>query len=160
MSVAAEPCASDDGNFGKYDRVACDFCAEHGKKHGQCCDSIYRNSDGRDDDGFFSTESPDKDCNDINDGCTGGEAECYPGLTCGYGQTCQLQTNNPNAHAAAALVPSSSSTASTTTLQGVSSLVFVAGAAAMIAMMVVRHRGLLHRHQYNAVDATATRMDV
>lgn len=157
VSMVAEPCAN---GFGEYDMDACNFCAEHGKNTLVCCDAIYHHSLGHDDD-VASTNY----CNAIGEFCYVGAGQCYPGLTCvkesdlwlPHG-TCQLKADDPNADAAAAaLVPSSSSTG-TTTMQGVSSFVFVAGAAAMIAMMVVRHRGLLHRHQYSAVEAT--RIDV
>ena len=48
VSVTAEPCASNDGNYGQYDMTACNACAEHGNKlGGQCCDALYRHSFGR-----------------------------------------------------------------------------------------------------------------
>jgi hypothetical protein len=84
VSVAAEPCASNDGNYGKYDMEKCNFCAEHGTTFGQCCDAIYRHSDGRDDD--WLKEDVKDDCIDVyeisKEGCDVGEGQCYPGLMC------------------------------------------------------------------------------
>ena len=173
--IAAEPCARSGGGYGVYDMVACNECAKNGKGKGECCDWLYRHSFGRDDDDFIGNT----ECYNPGDECTAGDAKCLPGLTCignnskNYftgilTETCVLNTDDPNAHPDAhpytgpvpgSLVPNSSSTG-ITTLQGVSSFVFVAGAAAMIAMKVVRHRGLLRRHQYSEVDVTATCMDV
>ena len=80
VSVAAEPCAPNGGNYGQYDMTACNECAEHGKKHGQCCGAIYRNSLGRsDDDG---DDSPTDGCVDLGDSCDVGSGACTPGLTC------------------------------------------------------------------------------
>jgi hypothetical protein len=145
--------------------TACNYCAEHGKGHGICCDSIYRHSHGRDDDDFFQTKNDGVDCTDMGGTCNVGQANCYPGLTCGaptFGaetigaaKTCQLKEDDPNAHAAAALVMSSSSTGAK---GGPSFVLIVLGllGAAVIALKVAqrRHRGLLRRHQYNEVDAT------
>ena len=176
--IAAEPCAGADG-WGIYDMTACNLCATSGKGKGQCCDAIYRHSLGRNDDTYLDFNTLNFECIDLNGECTAGDATCYPGLTCVGNnaknyftgiltETCVLNTDDPNAHAAAkpdpnaqaaatALVTSSSSTTGTTTTS-VSSFVLVAGAAAMLAMKVVRHR--LHRHQYSEVKATATRIDV
>lgn len=57
ISVAAEPCNPNDGNGGEenYDMTKCNWCAEHGNGQGQCCDSIYHNSLGRDTSIFTST---------------------------------------------------------------------------------------------------------
>ena len=157
--IAAEPCAT---KYGEYDMVACNFCAESGKGHGVCCDSIYRHSLGRNDDDIFGQDNPYESCVDLPGGrfpadCNVGQADCYPGLFCNAAKTCQLKENDPNAHAAASLVTSSSTG---TTMTSVSSFVLIAVGATMIAMKVVRHRVLLHRHQYSEVEATATRIDV
>ena len=206
--IAAEPCLPGDNNsqgfanngYGAYDMTACNYCAKSGKGHGECCDSIYRHSSGRDDDDFFQTENDGVDCADVNDGCIVGEGQCYPGLTCGAAKTCQLKTDDPNAHPATCdpqcgpgtfcsealtctvngahleyvndvgqqveLLGEKERNKDTTTTKGDPSFVFVVVGllgAAMLALKVVlqrRHRGLLRRHQYNEVDATATRIDV
>ena len=168
VSVAAEPCAN---GFGAYDMVACNECAENGKNQGYCCNAIYRHSLGRNDDDF-SDGNEVAFCCDVNQDCKVGVDDCFPGLICvddpnsvGANPKCQLNANDPNAHAAASsLVTSSSSTGNTT--GGPSFVLVVVGllGAAMMALTVVvqrHHRGLLRRHQYSAVDATtATRIDV
>ena len=129
-----------------------------------CCNAIYCHSLGRDDDDFADGNDLGL-CSPLQKKCGPGANNCYPGLICvrdnihyrGMG-TCQLPTDNLEAHAAASLVTSSSSTSNTTT-GGPSFVLVVVGLldAAIIAMTVVlqrRHRGLLRRHQYNAVDAT------
>ena len=164
VSIAAEPCLGKDG-YGIYDMPACDFFADSGKGHGECCDSIYRNSLGRDDDDIAEGGV---ECYDVNHSCDKGQGDCYPGLICAD-STCTLPTDNPEAHAACrgcdvALVTWSSTTGTIT--KGGPAFVMVVvsllGAAAMIALQVVqrRHRVLLRRHQYSEVEATATRMDV
>ena len=151
--------------------TACNFCAEHGNGHGQCCDAIYHNSLGRST-SIFDSMFDNSDCYLLGLGCTVGQSECYPGLTCAgnndknyftgeLDETCVLNKDADKYTSgvfSGSLVTSSSSTGTTTT--SVSSVVLVAGAAVMIAMKVVRHRVLLRRHQYSAVDATATRIDV
>ena len=83
---AAEPCVpahTDDNDkfgYGRYDMPACDFCAHRGHGHGQCCDSIYRNSLGRNDDTMFDDEVPGSDCFSIGEECKVGEGACFPGL--------------------------------------------------------------------------------
>ena len=115
-------------------------------------------------------------CYDLGHSCTVGNDECYPGLTCAGNndknyftgeltETCVLNADADKytSGIGALVVTSSSSTTGTTTTTRVSAVVFVAGAAAvLIAMMkVVRHRVLLHRHQYSeVVEATATPIDV
>ena len=105
--------------------------------------------------------------------CTPGDADCMPGLTCVGNNvrnyytgtlkgTCQLNTDDPNAHAASSLLTSPSTG---NTNNGGHSFVLVVISllgAAMITMQVVlqrRHRVLLRRHQYSEVDAS-TRIDV
>ena len=151
--------------------VACNACAEHGKGKGQCCDSLYRHSLGRNDDDVINDNGPYESCFGIGEKCTPGDADCMPGLTCVGNNvrnyytgtlkgTCQLNKNDPNAHAASLLSTSSSLTGNTTK-SGPSFVLVVVGllGAAMIAMKVGRPRGLFRRHQYKEVDAT-TRMDV
>ena len=131
-----------------------------------CCDSICRNSLGRDDDDIAEGGV---ECYDVNHACTKEQGDCYPGLVCAD-STCTLPTDNPEAHAACrgcdvALVTRSSATGTITKGGGPSFVVVVVsllGAAAMIALKVVqrRHRVLLRRYQYSEVDVTATRMDV
>ena len=160
ISVAAEPC---DGKYGKYDMPACDECAENGKGRGQCCNAIYHNSLGRDDDEAFQV-GDDFECGVLNQICDKGKGSCLPGL---FGDNvnaigCQLKTNDPNAHMPSSLLTSSSSTGTTT--NGRHSFVLVVVGLLVAAMMVLkmivqhRHRGLLRRHQYSEVDAT--RIDV
>jgi hypothetical protein len=167
--IAAEPCAN---GYGKYDMTACNSCAENGNGqtgHSVCCNAIYRHSLGRDDDDFASDANNLNGCSPVNKVCGPGDEEwCYPGLICvatttsedcyNCWGTCQVPTDNPEAHAAASLVTSSSSTSNSTT-GGPSFVLVVVGllGAAIIVMTVVlqrRHRGLLRRHQYNEVDAT------
>ena len=153
--IAAEPCGN---GYGAYDMVACNLCAETGENKegfsGVCCNSIYRHSLGRDDDNIADANDLDL-CRDINkDGCVVYQGEdqgdCYPGLFCNAAKTCQLQEDNPNAHAASSLVTWSSLTGNTTK-DGHSVVLVVVGliVAAMIAMKVVqhRHRVFLHRNQ-------------
>ena len=52
--------------------------ASHG--HGPCCDSMYRNSLGRNDDTMFDDEVPGSDCFGIGEECKVGEGACFPGL--------------------------------------------------------------------------------
>ena len=156
--IAAEPCLT---GYGKYDMVACNYCAHSGKNQGECCNAIYRNSDGRDDDDDLSRGYTfgSSNCLDIGEECALGQGNCFPGLVC-VGSTCKLPRDNPEAHAASSLVTSSSST-SDTTKGGHSFVVVSLLGAAMIAMTVVLqrpHRVLLRRHQYNEVDTN--RMDV
>ena len=81
VSVTAEPCASNDGNYGQYDMTACNACAEHGNKlGGQCCDALYRHSDGRDDD--WLKEDVKDDCVLLGKACDVKDGACAPGLTC------------------------------------------------------------------------------
>ena len=132
---------------------ACDFCAHSGNGHGQCCDSIYHNSLGRDDDNVPGTE-----WNDLNAGCKVGQGDCYPGLIC-VAKKCQLPTDNPEAHAASTAQVTSSSSMGGTNKAGYSCVFFGFGqlGAAMMALKVAlqrRHRGLLRRHQYSEVDAS------
>ena len=54
--------------------TACIFCAESGKGHGQCCDSIYRNSLGRDDD-LFSDSPSAGGCVSLDGTCDIGKAQ-------------------------------------------------------------------------------------
>ena len=160
--IAAEPCLPEgndnaNGGYAKYDQPACDGCAHSGNDlGGECCDSIYRNSCGRDDD----NDAPI--CIDIDDECTVGWGQCLPGLICAQVRPgkhlCQLSANDPNAHAAASLVTSFFT--GTNTNGGYSFVLVVVGllGAAMTTLYNSRHRGLLRRHQYSEVDAT--RMDV
>ena len=71
------------------------------------------------------------------------------------GGDCKLPTDNPEAHAASSLLTLRSST-SNATKSGHSFVLVVVSliGAAMMALKVVqrRHRGLLHRNQYNEVD--------
>ena len=161
--IAAEPClpGKNDG-YGKYDMPACDFCAHSGKGNGECCNAIYTHSCGRDDDDFADGNDVDL-CTDVNSGCIVGVGNCYPGLICVdnpntdcvINPSCQLPTDNPEAHAAASLVTWSSLTGNAT--KGSHSVVLVVVGllvAAMIATKVVqhRHRVLLHRNQYSEVN--------
>ena len=168
ISIVAEPClpkGSDNANggFAKYDQPACDFCAHSGKGRGQCCDAIYKHSSGRDtnDDLFHGDVDSVSNCVDIaGEECAVGEGWCYPGLVCVKGSgdnggDCKLPTDNPEAHAASSLLTLRSST-SNATKSGHSFVLVVVSliGAAMMALKVVqrRHRGLLHRNQYNEVD--------
>ena len=165
VSIAAEPClpghADDLLGFGRYDMPACDGCAHSGNKlGGQCCDGIYRHSLGRNDDDYFAS-SP-TGCFAKSYACTPGRGMCYPGLVCaGASPTCTLPTDNPEAHAASSLL-TLSFTSSSNTKDGPAFVVVVVGllGAALTKLYHSRHRGLLRRHQYNEVDATATRIDV
>ena len=172
--IAAEPCEIGEGygNYGKFDMVACNYCAKNGKAHGECCNAIYSHSFGRDDDDFFNGEDPSNKCNDLKSPCKVGAGECYPGLTCVAAETCQLKVDDPNAHPASftpipiLMMMPSSSTGHTN--GGHSFVLVVVGllGAAMIAMTVVlqrRHRGLLRRNHYSEVHnttTTTTRIDV
>ena len=144
--------------------VACNACAESGKGKGQCCDSLYRHSLGRNDDDVINDNNgPYESCIGIRGKCTPGDADCMPGLTCVGNNvrnyytgtlkgTCQLNTDDPNAHAASSLV--TSSLTGNTTKSGHSFVLVVVGllGAAMIAMKVVlqrQRRVFLRRHQYN-----------
>ena len=126
VSIAAEPCLPPN-NFGKYDMPACDACAANGKNKGLCCNLIYRQSSGRDDDDFFGEGR----CFDLNDGCLVGEDNCFPGLVC-VGSTCTLPTDNPEAHAASSLLTVRSSSTSNTTKSGHFFVVVGLQGAAMI----------------------------
>ena len=171
--VAAEPCApgTDDTNhnYGAYDLDACTACAASGNGHtghSVCCNALYRHSDGRDDDTFFDDNKLFTHCHIEHSACTGvGQGDCYPGLTC-VG-TCQLNTEDPNAHAPS--VPLSipifqtitgSFSMGTSTIQGGPVFVVVVVGllgAALMTLYRSRHRGLfLHRHHYHEVEATAT----
>ena len=160
--IAAEPCAKMAPilrSYGEYDLMAkCNYCAEHGKGHGQCCDAIYRNSLGRsDDDG---DDSPtDGGCKKYGDECTVGNGECYPGLYCDVG-FCMAHDNDVLVAGGLASLVTTSSTTSTTTNGGHSFVLIVISllGAAMATLYNSRHRGLLRRHQYRAMDAP--RMDV
>ena len=165
--IAAEPCLpkgndNTNGGYAKYDQPACDFCAHSGKGNGECCNAIYTHSCGRDDDDFADGNDVDL-CTDVNSGCIVGAGNCYPGLICVdnpntdcvINPSCQLPTDNPEAHAAASLVTWSSLTGNAT--KGSHSVVLVVIGllvAAMIATKVVqhRHRVLLHRNQYSEVN--------
>ena len=59
VSVAAEPCS---GKAGDYDMTTSNACAEHGKGKGQCCDSLYRHSLGRNDDDVINDNAPYESC--------------------------------------------------------------------------------------------------
>lgn len=169
VSVAAKPCAPNGGNYGQYDMTACNECAEHGKKHGQCCGAIYRNSLGRsDDDG---DDSPTDGCVDLGDSCDVGSGACTPGLTCTRPSseeyilnanvnrlyTCEKQSYP----AGASLLRDSSSSSTRNDEGGDPSFVVVAVGllgAAMMARKVVksRHEGVaLRRRQYSEVDPTS-----
>ena len=175
VSIAAEPCDV----YGKYDMVACNSCAEHGVTYGNvyasvCCNAIYRHSLGRDDDDIADANDLDL-CIDRNkEGCIVYQGEdnsgnCYPGLFCNAAKTCQLKEDDPDAclGGGCASLTRLSLTMGTST-KGGSSFVWVVvgllGAAMLMAMTTVvlqrRHRGLLRRHQYSEVDATATCIDV
>ena len=173
--IAAEPCdisrPAIPGSqllygFGTYDMTACNACAENGNGqtgHSVCCNAIYRHSFGRDDDDFVDHDeslSP-PNCVGIGGTCTVSNGACIPGLTCVSGK-CQLQTDNPEAHAAATALVTNSSSTDTITKGGPSFVLVVVGllGAAMMMLKVVkrRHRGLLRRNQYREVDAT--RIDV
>ena len=175
--IAAEPCLPEgndnaNGGYAKYDQPACDGCAHSGTDNsGECCDSIYRNSCGRDDDNDDGDDNVNDICFDLNEGCNPGTGQCYPGLHCVYTgvvgfankYACQLQTDNPEAHAATASLVTSSSSTGTTTKGGRSFVsIGLLGAAMMVMKIVLQRRrgGLLRRHQYNEVNAMATRMDV
>ena len=160
VSVAAEPCAN---GWGEYDMTRCNFCAEQGKGHGECCEGLYKGSFGRDDDDDWQKYG----CFGLNEGCKVGGGDCYPGLLCyaEANETCQKPSDpcangcdGPNG-TASLVTRSSSSLTSTTTMVVVGLL-----GAALLALQVVvqrRHRGgLLRRHQYSEVDATATRFYV
>ena len=162
--IAAEPCAN---GYGAYDMTACNACAEHGKGKGQCCDAIYRNSLGRDDDD--GDDSPTDSWLGFGGGCVGldypcdpGDGACAPGLICEYGGVpkpiCQVKEDDPNAHVGAVASLLTSSSTGNTTKGGHSFVLVVVGllGAAMMVLKVVkgRHRGLLRRHQYSDVDAT------
>ena len=167
--IAAEPCLpktndNTNGGFAKYDQPACDACAYSGKNKAVaahvCCVAIYRHSEGRDDDDYLGDDEPT--CTDIDELCTVGWGQCLPGLICVQVEPgkhlCQLNANDPNAHAAASLVTSSSTA---NTLDPFVVVVMGLLGAAMTMLYHSRHRGLLRRHQYSAVDAaTVTRMDV
>ena len=169
--IAAEPCLpktndNTNGGYAIYDQPACDACAHSGKQTGACYNAIYTHSCGRDDDDWGDGNDLDL-CVDVNHGCLPSQGSCYPGLFCdgpdgSTSSTCTLLTDNPEAHAASSLLTSSSSTG-TTTKSGPSFVLVVVGllGAAMMALKVVqlRYRGLLRRHHYSDVDATATRMD-
>ena len=90
--------------------------------------------------------------------------ECYPNLFCNAAKTCQLKEDDPDACLGGGCASLTSSSTGTITNGGYSFVLVVGGllGAAMMALKVVqrRHRGLLRRHQYSEVDATATRMDV
>ena len=174
--IAAEPCAYtplETKGYGKYDMVACNLCAESGKNQGLCCNAIYSHSLGRDDDDSQYGEALDG-CLDIGpDECVEGQKNCYPGLFCNAGgsfPTCTLIEDDPDAciGGGCASLTRSSWTMGTST-QGGSSFVWVVvgllGAAMLMAMTVAlqrrHHRGLLRRHHYSEVDATATpRIDI
>ena len=138
---------------------ACDGCAHSGTDlSGECCNSIYHNLLGRDDDNDDGDDTVNEVCFDLNEGCNPGTGHCYPGLTCGASKTCQSQTDNPEAHAAtASLVMSFPSLISNITNGGRSFVSVGLLGAVMIVMTVAlqcRHRGvLLRRHQYSEVDA-------
>ena len=127
-----------------------------------------RHSFGRDDDDFIDHDeslSP-PNCVGIGGTCTVSNGACIPGLTCVSGK-CQLQTDNPEAHAAATALVTNSSSTDTITKGGPSFVLVVVGllGVAMMALQVAlqrRHRGagLLRRHHYSEVEATATRIDV
>ena len=155
--------------YGKYDMTACNICAESGKGHGTCCDSIYRHSLGRDDDDYFQNENFGVDCYDINEVCVVGQADCYPGLFCNAEakNTCQLKEDDPNACIGGGCASLMRSSTGTMTKGGPSFVLVVVGllGVAMMALQVAlqrRHRGagLLRRHHYSEVEATATRIDV
>ena len=185
VSVAAEPCASNDGNWGQYDMTACNTCAQHGNKlGGQCCDAIYRHSLGRDDD--WLKEDVSDDCVKEGKSCAGDvkEGVCAPGLTCTrncsveptshfwgkdvYGKyTCETQPyppceNDDQTETSALVLQESSATRNADEGGGPSFGVVVVGllgAALMVKKVVTsRHsRGVaLRRHQYSAVDAPTT----
>eukprot|EP00751_Fragilariopsis_kerguelensis_P012871 CAMPEP_0170771420 /NCGR_PEP_ID=MMETSP0733-20121128/8043_1 /TAXON_ID=186038 /ORGANISM="Fragilariopsis kerguelensis, Strain L26-C5" /LENGTH=170 /DNA_ID=CAMNT_0011113165 /DNA_START=56 /DNA_END=565 /DNA_ORIENTATION=- len=80
VSVAAEPCLT--GVVGKYDLAACTKCATGGKGNGQCCDSIYKHSNGRDDDDVFDDKPNDGECILYGNSCDVNEGQCAPGLVC------------------------------------------------------------------------------
>ena len=152
--------------YGKYDMPACDFCAHSGKGHGQCCNAIFTHSCGRDDDWPVNQQpGSNEGCNDLNAGCKVGQGDCYPGLIC-VSKKCNLPTDNPEAHAATSALVTSSSKG--TIVKGGPSFVLVVVGLLGVAMMALqvalqrRHRGagLLRRHHYSEVEATATRIDV
>jgi hypothetical protein len=179
VSIAAEPCDV----YGKYDMVACNSCAEHGVTYGNvyasvCCNAIYRHSLGRDDDDIADANDLDL-CIDRNkEGCIVYQGEdnsgnCYPGLFCNAGgsfPTCTLIEDDPDACIGGGCASLTRSSWTGTSTQGGPSFVLVVvgllGAAMLMAMMTValqrrRHRGVLRRHHYSEVDATATpRIDI
>ena len=160
VSIAAEPC---ENGYGKYDMVTCNACAENGPgagrvNQGQCCEAIFLHSLGHEDDGgYFDDEYTLYRCAEIHDACDVppfSATACYPGLIC-VDKLCQLNANDPNAHAAASLVTSSSTG---NTIDPFVVVVVGLLGAAMTMLYNSRHRGLLRRHHYSEVDAP--RMDV
>ena len=90
--------------------------------------------------------------------------ECYPNLFCNAAKTCQLKEDDPDACLGGGCASLTRSSLTGTITQGCSSFVGVVvgllGAAMLMAMTVAlqrrHHGGLLRRHQYSEVDATAT----
>ena len=115
---------------------------------------------------FFDDNKLFTHCHIEHSACTGvGQGDCYPGLTC-VG-TCQLNTEDPNAHAPSVplsipifqTITGSFSMGTSTTQGGPVFVVVVVGllGAALMTLYRFRHRGLfLHRHHYHEVEATAT----
>ena len=172
VSVAAEPCAN---GYGAYDMTTCNECAKNGKGKGQCCNAIYRNSLGRDDD--FLKEDVSDDCALLGKYCDVGQDGCVPGLTCthgckGFGMSCETHPNPPCPSwdgggfdiAIQSLPPIDFGDHATRNADdggGPSFVVVVVGllgAALMVRKVVTsRHRDVaLRRHQYSEVDATTT----
>mmetsp|Transcript_45061 Transcript_45061/g.50218 ORF Transcript_45061/g.50218 Transcript_45061/m.50218 type:complete len:211 (-) Transcript_45061:122-754(-) len=83
-SCYGEPCLSGTGtyggDFGQYDMAACEKCATQ-KTSGQCCLSIYYNSNGRSKD--FEYSPNDGGCVKIGKRCSSNDEGCAPGLVCG-----------------------------------------------------------------------------
>ena len=176
ISVAAEPCS---GPLGKYDPAACDACATGGKGKGQCCEDIYYNSNGRDDD-WFRDSPDDGGCVKEGKSCDVKEGACAPGLTCtrpctvsgtetfpqnNYGKyTCETHPypntacNSPTG--GFSLLNEFSATRNADGGGPSFGLVVVGllGAALMARKVVTsRHSSVaIRRHQYSEVDATTT----
>ena len=163
ISVAAEPCLSNDGNWGQYDLNACNACATGGKGKGQCCDAIYRHSDGRDDD--WLKEDVSDDCTLYSKDCDIGSAQCAPGLVCkkhytygGEDTWCDIgpTASLPPGTAAVSLLHGSSTSNDNGSGHAVVFVVVGLLGAAMMAVKVAtsRHGVALRRNQYSEVYAT------